>query len=153
MTELISYAVVVPTVGRASLLTLAFGVFFWDYDLDGHLDIFSANGHIEEEIGRVQPLIVDVELDVPTVETEKREVTVPTVDVDPPNDGGVALRGIDFEVRAGEVLGTVDGDMASFLASAVACSRPLMRSKSAKPSRCSARPSSAAVRTRSSSPR
>ncbi|MCC6538014.1 MAG: CRTAC1 family protein [Bryobacterales bacterium] len=45
------------TVGRASLLSLAFGVFFFDYDLDGHLDIFAANGHIEEEIGRVQPKI------------------------------------------------------------------------------------------------
>jgi hypothetical protein len=44
-------------VGRASLLSLAFGVFFFDYDLDGHLDIFSANGHIDEEIGRVQPRI------------------------------------------------------------------------------------------------
>jgi hypothetical protein len=45
------------TVGRASLLTLAFGVFFFDYDLDGYLDIFTANGHIEEEIGRVQPKV------------------------------------------------------------------------------------------------
>ena len=38
-------------VGRASLLTLTFGVFFFDYDLDGYPDIFAANGHIEEEIG------------------------------------------------------------------------------------------------------
>jgi hypothetical protein len=45
------------TVGRASLLSLAFGVFFFDYDLDGHLDILAANGHIEEEIGRVQPKV------------------------------------------------------------------------------------------------
>ncbi len=45
------------TVGRASLLSLAFGVFFFDYDLDGLLDIFSANGHIEEEIHRVQPKV------------------------------------------------------------------------------------------------
>jgi hypothetical protein len=45
------------TVGRASLLSLAFGVFFFDYDLDGHLDIFAANGHIDEEIGRVQPKV------------------------------------------------------------------------------------------------
>lgn len=44
-------------VGRASLLTLTFGAFFFDYDLDGHLDILAANGHIEEEIGRVQPRI------------------------------------------------------------------------------------------------
>ena len=45
------------TVGRASLLTLAFGVFFFDYDLDGYPDIFAANGHIEDEIGRVQPKV------------------------------------------------------------------------------------------------
>ncbi|MBS1819642.1 MAG: CRTAC1 family protein [Acidobacteria bacterium] len=45
------------TVGRASLLSLAFGVFFFDYDLDGWPDILAANGHIEEEIGRVQPRI------------------------------------------------------------------------------------------------
>jgi hypothetical protein len=44
-------------VGRASLLTLAFGVFFFDYDLDGHADIFAGNGHIEEEIGKVQPKV------------------------------------------------------------------------------------------------
>ena len=45
------------TVGRASLLSLAFGVFFFDYDLDGYLDLLAANGHIEEEIGRVQPKV------------------------------------------------------------------------------------------------
>ena len=46
-----------PSVGRASLLTLTFGVFFFDYDLDGYPDIFAANGHIEEEIDRVQPKV------------------------------------------------------------------------------------------------
>jgi hypothetical protein len=45
------------TVGRASLLSLAFAVFFFDYDLDGYPDIFAANGHIEDEIGRVQPKV------------------------------------------------------------------------------------------------
>jgi hypothetical protein len=45
------------SVGRSSLLSLAFGVFFFDYDLDGYADIFAANGHIDEEIGRVQPKI------------------------------------------------------------------------------------------------
>jgi hypothetical protein len=44
-------------IGRTSLLTLAFGVFFFDYDLDGLFDIFVANGHIEEEIERVQPKV------------------------------------------------------------------------------------------------
>jgi uncharacterized protein YndB with AHSA1/START domain len=45
------------TVGRASLLSLTFGVFFFDYDLDGRPDIFAANGHIEDQIGRVQPRV------------------------------------------------------------------------------------------------
>ena len=45
------------SVGRDSLLSLAFGVFFFDYDLDGYPDILAANGHIDQEIGRVQPKI------------------------------------------------------------------------------------------------
>jgi enediyne biosynthesis protein E4 len=44
-------------VGQASLLTLTFGVFFFDYDLDGKPDILAANGHLEEEINRVQPRV------------------------------------------------------------------------------------------------
>jgi hypothetical protein len=46
------------TVGRTSLLSLAFGVFFVDYDLDGLLDIFAANGHIDEGITKVQPKVL-----------------------------------------------------------------------------------------------
>ena len=49
-------------VGRASLLTLTFGLFFFDYDLDGNPDILAANGHIEEEVGRVQPKVQYQEL-------------------------------------------------------------------------------------------
>ncbi len=44
-------------VGRASLLTLAFGVFFFDYNLNGLEDIFVANGHIEPDIMRIQPQV------------------------------------------------------------------------------------------------
>jgi len=44
-------------VGRASLYSLTFGAFFFDYDLDGYPDILAANGHIEDQIGRVQPKI------------------------------------------------------------------------------------------------
>src|SRR5438270_10991001 len=41
-------------IGRASLLTLGFGCFFFDYDLDGWPDVFVANGHIDPEIQKVQ---------------------------------------------------------------------------------------------------
>jgi len=41
-------------VGRATLVTLGFGCFFFDYDNDGWQDVFVADGHIEDEIERVQ---------------------------------------------------------------------------------------------------
>lgn len=44
----------VSEIGRNSLLTLAFGAFFFDYDLDGRQDIFVANGHVENDIADVQ---------------------------------------------------------------------------------------------------
>ena len=41
-------------VGRATLVTLGFGCFFFDYDNDGWPDILIADGHIEDAIERVQ---------------------------------------------------------------------------------------------------
>jgi len=41
-------------LGRSSLLFLAFGLFFFDYDLDGLSDILVANGHVESDIQSVQ---------------------------------------------------------------------------------------------------
>ncbi len=41
-------------LGPSSRSVLTFGIFFFDYDLDGRLDLFAANGHLEDEINRVQ---------------------------------------------------------------------------------------------------
>jgi len=41
-------------MGPASQSLLKFGLFFFDYDLDGRLDVLTANGHLEPEIHRVQ---------------------------------------------------------------------------------------------------
>jgi hypothetical protein len=48
-------------VGRSSLLTLTFGCFFFDYDLDGFPDIFAANGHVNDDIERVQSRVTYAE--------------------------------------------------------------------------------------------
>ena len=42
-------------IGGPSRMALSFGLFFFDYDLDGRLDLLQANGHLEEEINTVQP--------------------------------------------------------------------------------------------------
>ena len=41
-------------IGQMSVQSLTFGCFFFDYDLDGMLDIFAANGHVSDDISLVQ---------------------------------------------------------------------------------------------------
>ena len=41
-------------VATPSLMSLTFGAFFFDYDLDGYPDIFAVNGHIDPDINRTQ---------------------------------------------------------------------------------------------------
>lgn len=41
-------------VGRPSAPFVTFGVFFFDFDLDGRLDLFAANGHVDSRIRRVK---------------------------------------------------------------------------------------------------
>ncbi|MSR57410.1 MAG: CRTAC1 family protein [Planctomycetaceae bacterium] len=41
-------------LGPPSRIWLKFGVFFFDADLDGRLDVLAANGHIENDIHKVQ---------------------------------------------------------------------------------------------------
>jgi enediyne biosynthesis protein E4 len=45
------------TIGKVSLLTLTFACFFFDFDLDGMLDILAVNGHVADDIGNVQPKV------------------------------------------------------------------------------------------------
>jgi hypothetical protein len=45
------------TVGKVSLLTLTFATFFFDFDLDGMLDILAVNGHVADDIAAVQPKV------------------------------------------------------------------------------------------------
>lgn len=42
-------------IGAHSRAFLTFGVLFVDYDLDGRQDLVTINGHVEDEIARVQP--------------------------------------------------------------------------------------------------
>ncbi|HET7216143.1 MAG TPA: CRTAC1 family protein [Terriglobia bacterium] len=48
-------------IGQDSRLSLTFGLFFFDYNLDGLQDIFVANGHIEPDIARIQPQVTYAE--------------------------------------------------------------------------------------------
>jgi enediyne biosynthesis protein E4 len=41
-------------IGQMSIQSLTFGCFFFDYDLDGLLDILAVNGHVSDDISVVQ---------------------------------------------------------------------------------------------------
>ncbi|MEQ8764467.1 MAG: CRTAC1 family protein, partial [Planctomycetota bacterium] len=45
---------IIEGIGSPSRLRLSFGLLFFDYDLDGRLDLLQANGHLEEEISQIQ---------------------------------------------------------------------------------------------------
>lgn len=47
-------ASIVEGIGGPSRAALTFGLFFFDADLDGRLDLLQCNGHLEEEINKVQ---------------------------------------------------------------------------------------------------
>ena len=42
-------------IARVSTRSLTFGAFFFDYDLDGLVDILAVNGHVSDDISVVQP--------------------------------------------------------------------------------------------------
>jgi hypothetical protein len=45
---------IIAGIGPPSRSALSFGLFFFDADLDGRQDLLQANGHVEDEINRVQ---------------------------------------------------------------------------------------------------
>jgi hypothetical protein len=53
--ELLTDEAIQAGIGPASRQVLTFGLFFFDADLDGRLDLLQANGHLEAEINQVQP--------------------------------------------------------------------------------------------------
>ena len=46
---------IVSGVGPESRQALSFGLFFFDYDQDGRVDLLQTNGHVEDKINVVQP--------------------------------------------------------------------------------------------------
>ncbi len=48
-------------IGRPSLKTLTFGLFLFDADLDGHLDLFAANGHVNPGIEQISDVFTYAE--------------------------------------------------------------------------------------------
>lgn len=44
-------------LSRMTIQSLTFGTFFFDYDLDGRLDILAVNGHVADDISLLQPTI------------------------------------------------------------------------------------------------
>ncbi len=53
-TDLFSDDAIVAGIGADSRRALTFGLLFLDADLDGRMDLFAANGHVEPEIAKVQ---------------------------------------------------------------------------------------------------
>ena len=53
------YADQAPATGlsRMTMQSLTFGTLFFDYDLDGRLDLLAVNGHVADDISQLQPAI------------------------------------------------------------------------------------------------
>ena len=52
--QMFSDEAILEGIGSPTRPLLSFGLFFLDYDLDGRLDLFQTNGHLEEEISEIQ---------------------------------------------------------------------------------------------------
>jgi enediyne biosynthesis protein E4 len=88
------------TIGRASMSSLTFSCFFFDFDLDGRPDIFAANGHVADDISKTQPKITHAQAPLlfRNVDGQKFDVA----------DAGAALK--ERMVARGAAYGDIDLD-------------------------------------------
>ena len=90
------------TIGKASMLTLTFACFFFDYDLDGKLDIFAANGHVADDISTAQPRVKYAQPPHLFRNTGKRQFEAVTASAGAPLQEAMVARGAAY--------GDYDGD-------------------------------------------
>ncbi len=93
-------------LGPPTRSILTFGVFFFDYDLDGRYDIFSTNGHLEEDIQKVQ-VSQHYRQPCQLFWNAGSEGTTEFVEVEAESHGGDLARRI---VGRGSAYGDFDGD-------------------------------------------
>ena len=93
-------------LGAPTQPPLKFGLFFFDYDLDGRLDLFSANGHLEPEISKVQASET-YEQPVQLSGTRASPAGISTCMVKPENAGPDLFKPI---VGRGSAYADIDGD-------------------------------------------
>jgi hypothetical protein len=89
-------------IGRSSFPYLTFGLFFFDYDLDGWQDLFAVNGHLEEIINEVEASITYAQR--PLLYRNRGDGTLEDVGA---SAGGVLAEPI---VGRGAAYGDLDGD-------------------------------------------
>ncbi len=92
----------VSQLGRETLLSLSFAAFFFDYDLDGWLDILILNGHLDPDIERVQSKVRYRQ----PAQLFRNRGEGDFVEVDPETAGDLAAP----RVGRGSAFGDLDGD-------------------------------------------
>ena len=88
-------------IGEASLNCLGFGVGFFDYDNDGRLDLFVANGHVHDNIEAYDPIVTHAQR-AQVFHNDGSAFTERTTDL----GGGLLAR----HVGRGSAFGDYDGD-------------------------------------------
>jgi hypothetical protein len=79
-------------VGAPTRTVLTFGLAFTDADLDGHIDLVQANGHLEPEVGRFLPSQTFAQPGQLLLNTSRADGGAAPILVEMPAAGGCALR-------------------------------------------------------------